>query len=391
MTARFSAANRWWVAAMTGVVLSVSIFPGQYSPPSWVWLTSLTLAGLYRFAGRWPLAVLVMQSALAVPLMVTDLWGMSGLIPLVPALTLIELISRAQPIRDGMVRSWTGQVVGSVAWTVALLLGRLLEGPMRASLFVGVALSVALPVLVGLYLHAQRALAQAAQSRAIDAERAEERSAELARSEERAALARELHDLVSHRMASIALSSSVALRYSAEMGNDLRSIIESVHDESAAAMRQLKDLHLLLRHATPRTEPSSVEFESRLGMMLGSARTAGLRIEDDGVAEAASQWDGPTRLVTLDVLGEAVVNAMRYARRESMLSLSARTESNHLTVTVNSVLDCTMPAAAPGASGMGLAGMRERVQACGGTLTAGPVGSCWVVRAQLPSRPEGAT
>jgi signal transduction histidine kinase len=213
MRARFSAANRWWVAAMTGVVLSVSIFPGQYSPPSWVWLTSLTLAGLYRFAGRWPLAVLVIQSASAVPLMVTDLWGMSGLIPLVPALTLIELIARAKPIRDGMLRSWTGQVVGSVAWTVALLLGRLLEGPMRASLFVGVALSVAIPVLVGLYLHAQRALAQAAQARATDAERAEERSAELARSEERAALARELHDLVSHRMASIALSSSVALRY----------------------------------------------------------------------------------------------------------------------------------------------------------------------------------
>lgn len=391
MRARFSAANRWWVAAMTGVVLSVSTFPGQYSPPSWVWLTSLVLAGLYRFAGRWPLAVLSTQSALAVPLMVTDLWGMSDLIPLVPALTLIELIARAQPDRDAWVRTCSPQVLGLVAWAAALLLGRLLKGAMRASLFVGVALSVAIPVLVGLYLHAQRALAQAAQARATDAERVKERSAELARSEERAALARELHDLVSHRMASIALSSSVALRYSAEMGNDLRSIIESVHDEAAAAMTQLKDLHLLLRHATARTEPSSVEFETRLVTMLRGARAAGLRIEDDGVAKAPSEWDGRTRLVALDVVGEAVVNAMRYARRESTLSLSLRMDSSQSTVTVTSVLDRTLPAAVPGASGMGLAGMRERVQASGGTLTAGPVGRHWVVRAQLPPSAEGAT
>jgi signal transduction histidine kinase len=38
-------------------------------------------------------------------------------------------------------------------------------------------------------------------------------------------------------------------------------------------------------------------------------------------------------------------------------------------------------------SGLGLASMRERAEAVGGTCTAGPGGRGWMVRASLPLQP----
>jgi signal transduction histidine kinase len=43
--------------------------------------------------------------------------------------------------------------------------------------------------------------------------------------------------------------------------------------------------------------------------------------------------------------------------------------------------------AAPGLAGVGLVGMRERVEALGGRLSAGPAGTGWEVRAQVPRVP----
>jgi signal transduction histidine kinase len=48
------------------------------------------------------------------------------------------------------------------------------------------------------------------------------------------------------------------------------------------------------------------------------------------------------------------------------------------------------PTAAEG-TGTGLLNMHERADAVGGTLTAGPAGESWLVRAELPVGPaEGA-
>jgi signal transduction histidine kinase len=59
-----------------------------------------------------------------------------------------------------------------------------------------------------------------------------------------------------------------------------------------------------------------------------------------------------------------------------------RREGGLLTVEVGNELRAT--AARTGGTGHGLASMAERARAVGGTLSAGPSGSGWLVRAELP-------
>jgi signal transduction histidine kinase len=82
---------------------------------------------------------------------------------------------------------------------------------------------------------------------------------------------------------------------------------------------------------------------------------------------------------------ESLVNATRHAPGAAV-TVAVRVRAAEVEVTV---ADSGGPAPAAGPGGVGLVGMRERVEALGGTLTAGPAGTGWQVRAVLPHRPAG--
>jgi signal transduction histidine kinase len=78
---------------------------------------------------------------------------------------------------------------------------------------------------------------------------------------------------------------------------------------------------------------------------------------------------------------EALTNTVKHAPGGRVL-VDIRRHNGMLTVEVGSELRPHTPRT--GGTGHGLLNMRERASAVGGTLSAGPSGSGWVVRAELP-------
>jgi signal transduction histidine kinase len=85
------------------------------------------------------------------------------------------------------------------------------------------------------------------------------------------------------------------------------------------------------------------------------------------------------------IVAEALTNITRHAPAASAVAVTLAHDREAITVEVTD----DAPAATgrfPHASGYGLAGMRERVEALGGTLSAGPRPAAgWAVRATLPA------
>ncbi len=209
-----------------------------------------------------------------------------------------------------------------------------------------------------------------------------ERGAERRAAEERERLARELHDAVSHSLASIVMQAGGAQdvldrdpgRAAVALG-----AIERTAREGLGEMRRL--LGLLDDDSAPREPQPGL---SRLDELVAGAREAGLDVR--------AAVEGPPRhlppgvdLSAYRIVQEALTNAMKHAGPCSA-EVVVRYRADALELEISD--DGDGAAVAPG-SGRGLAGMRERAGVLGGQLTAGPGadGRGFRVHARLPAEP----
>jgi len=117
---------------------------------------------------------------------------------------------------------------------------------------------LALVACVGLYRGARRQLLLSAQERAARAEADQQRSAELARQRERALIAREMHDVLAHRLSVLALHAG-ALEYRADVaGGEVAQAAGVVRRSAHEALQDLRQVLGVLREdgGSPR-EPAS--------------------------------------------------------------------------------------------------------------------------------------
>jgi len=119
--------------------------------------------------------------------------------------------------------------------------------------------------------------------------------------------------------------------------------------------------------------------------LLDRIRAAGLvvRRTDHGTPRPV----GPaTELTAYRVVQESLTNTLRHAGPGTRVDLGLAWDVQGLTVTVGDDGDTATPPPAGGSPGHGLAGMRERVEVLGGTLTTGPGrDGGFEVRAVLPT------
>ena len=119
----------------------------------------------------------------------------------------------------------------------------------------------------------------------------------------------------------------------------------------------------------PRTAPDGLD---RLDPLLGSARATGLTVEVlDG---RAGPLPADVDLVAYRVVQEGLTNAAKHAPGSAVRVEIAEREGT-LTVELDNAL-ATGRAGLPGA-GTGLLGLRERAEALGGRVEAGPHGEGW--------------
>ncbi|MDG6109933.1 two-component sensor histidine kinase [Dactylosporangium aurantiacum] len=257
-----------------------------------------------------------------------------------------------------------GAAVVSVAAVLPRLAGEL--DILALGLVLWGACWLAVPWSLGALLHV----------RAAAERRAREELMARAALEERVRISREVHDVAGHGFAVIAMQAGVALVVLDEQPAQARASLEGIR---AAATAALGDLRRVLDERGPRPEPAP-----DLPALVARARTAGLAVELRGGAD-----DLPTgvRDVVYQVVREALTNVIRHAGPTGAVVAVTR-EPGGVLVTVT---DHGVGAAVVPAQGRGLAGLRQRVEAAGGTFTAaGLDGGGFEVRARLPVHGDAA-
>lgn len=195
-------------------------------------------------------------------------------------------------------------------------------------------------------------------------EREREQQARIVAAAERARLAREIHDVVSHGLgAVVALAGGAAATARRDPGRaeEAMHTVETTGRTALADMRRLLDV---LRESGTGDHPGVAQVEQ----LITDARAAGspVRYLVDGVPRPLP---ADADLAVYRTVQEGLTNARRHAGPAlTRVDVVVHYGEDELRVTVRD--DGAGPAATT--PGHGLAGMRERVTGCGGTVHTGP-------------------
>ncbi|MBD0675565.1 sensor histidine kinase [Streptomyces sp. CBMA156] len=244
---------------------------------------------------------------------------------------------------------------------------------------------------VGLWLHGRRVLIRTLHEQVDALRRERELRAEQARSAERARIAREMHDVLAHRLSLLVLHAGV-LRDQARAGTvaadqaRLTHRLELLRTTAARSLDDLRDVLGALR-ADPPVRPAAGDEPSvpagdapvpapalrDLTELVGEATQAGQQVELvlSGDPEAV-----PTthRLAVHRLVQEALTNARKYAHA-APVTVRVGYGAPATTVEVGNGPGQAPPDGPGTGGGYGLVGLAERVEALGGHLDTGPDGS----------------
>ncbi|MFD4009286.1 histidine kinase [Brachybacterium paraconglomeratum] len=187
------------------------------------------------------------------------------------------------------------------------------------------------------------------------------------RAEERAALARDMHDSVSHHLASIAMHAG-AMAYREDLDPaTLRETARTVRDAAQHANRELREVLVALRTADDHAADDAAPLATvpTLQEAVDRARAGGqeVSLELDGLDVVELEQLGRGTVVALArILGEALTNAAKHAPGSAVTALLAR-RGEQVTLTVENPLTGE---AQPLSTGHGLIGVEERARLLGG-------------------------
>ncbi|MGI5290768.1 sensor histidine kinase [Nonomuraea polychroma] len=205
------------------------------------------------------------------------------------------------------------------------------------------------------------------------------------RRQERLQLARELHDVVAHHVTGIVLQAQAAQVLARKQPDRLDGSLTGIENAGTDALAATRRLVGLLRETGPPTSPSE-SLTDLVRRFNGPA--VHLRLPD---GDDAAAWPPEVTSTVYRVVQESLTNVSRHAPHAGSVRVTVACEGDD-GVTVEIADDAPpVPTRRHRRGGYGLLGMRERVEALGGTLVAGPrSGGGWAVLATvpLPSRRE---
>lgn len=297
-------------------------------------------------------------------------WQVSAFLVLL--VLLIAIGVRETPARVGL----------SFVGTAFLFLAHLPSGMAPGWVF-GAAAFLGLGLLLrGLFRSRREAEAQA-QRAEVQTRRAELEQARAVLAEERARIARDLHDVVAHRMSMVVVQAQSAQYRLGGVTPEVAAEFESVAVQAREALNEVRAMLGVLRsedHAPEQAPQPGAEDVLRL---LRATSQAGVDLTWSVTGETEP---GPaTAMVLYRVLQESLANASRHAP-----GAPVRVDLDYgeqVRARVDSGPGHGPGRDASGSGGHGIPGMAARAAAVGGTLWAGPAGDGgWRVEATLPSR-----
>jgi signal transduction histidine kinase len=222
------------------------------------------------------------------------------------------------------------------------------------------------PWVIGLAVRWRRLADEQAVADALAAERVHAAAAERALAEQRLAVARDLHDLVTHSVSAVTVHAAAA-RHQLGPG-PARDALERIEQAGRTALADLRRM-LELLDDEPRAEFAPVPGLGELGALveLHRASHGPVRLEVDAAVE---REPARIRLTAYRLVQEALTNVARHAPGAAT-TVSVRSTPAGVVVHVEDEGSRHRPRSIS-SGGHGLAGMRERVAIVGGSLTSQP-------------------
>jgi signal transduction histidine kinase len=312
-------------------------------------------------------------------------FGASAFSPLALGAALVAIYTAASRVRGrALIAAAVLAAVGSVLFPVVNpAAGEMLNVGFPAFLFTIIAFGW------GLYLRTRWDLVASLRERAARLEADQQRNAEAAREAERRRIAREMHDVLAHRLSLLSVHAG-ALEFRPDApAADVARAATVIRTSAAAALHDLRQVISVLREdddgAAP-PQPGSGE----LGDLVEESRSAGMTI--------ASRIDLPKALpaaaglTAYRVIQEGLTNARKHAPGAPVEVAVAADGPADLVAEVISHQPATgisengISGAGAGA-GAGLIGLAERLELAGGRLEHGPtLSGGFLLRATIPIR-----
>ncbi|GIG62463.1 two-component sensor histidine kinase [Longispora fulva] len=238
---------------------------------------------------------------------------------------------------------------------------------------------------VGMYIGSRRELLWTLRERAQAAEADRDLRVATARANERAAIAREMHDVLAHRISRVSMQAgAIAIRGDLTAG-ELRGQVRVIQEQANAALIELRDILGVLREpddgrSVRPPQPTYADLDS----LVTEARQSGMNIEfhdridpRDTVSDAAGR-------TTFRIVQEGLTNARKHAPGALVsIELSGDPERGIDIVLRNALGFGSTATAAPG-SGLGLIGLAERATVQGGHLTHARENAVFVLHGWIP-------
>ena len=300
-----------------------------------------------------------------------------GMAEMCMLLLLVARAVRHEPLRQMI-------PLASAAWLAAPLVLLRLPGSehVTAARYGVPLLLLALPVVVvlGLYL------------RLVDATREREKNARL--NAQRLEYARELHDFVGHHVTAITAQVK-AVRFTTATGHPptpqaLDEALANIEDAAMQATDSMRAMVGLLRQPDRSAPLHAPQGLDSLHDLADSLRASGpdvcLTLDPRLLAAPPADHISST---AFHIVREALTNIRKHAAQADTVTIDVRLSADAGALTVCVSDNSTLPSDAPpphrSSGGFGITGLRERVHALGGNLTAGPSpASGWQVAAKIP-------
>lgn len=262
-----------------------------------------------------------------------------------------------------IVFGWLGLVIGVLSMVFRVVDQSVLER-------IGALGLTVIPLLVGDAVRSRRAAMAEMTEKLELAEATREREAQRRVQHERLRIARDLHDVVAHSIATINVQAGVAAHVIDAQPDVAKQALVDIKQASRTALAELRATLTVLREgdepATP-TEPSP-----------GLDRIATLVERHGPTATLHPQGSSPRSVdpavgvAGYRIVQEALTNVMKHSQG-SRVEVRVRYRNNQLEITVVDDGTGRPGETAASGSGMGLQGLRERAASVGGRLSAGPL------------------
>lgn len=373
-----------WLLPSLFVSLSLGLVllqPRPLSLGALLWL--LALGGLLIVASACTQqvrhAVFVQLGLAAQTLTITLMAAMTNLLPLLWGLLLVawQMASRLSLLQWLMFAA----VLPLLLMVVGLWQSFVLDVTTTVSLLVAMVL-VSAPLLLARYQLRRRQQAEW-QVKLLEAEmqqQADEMQA-ITVAAERARLAREVHDDLGSKLVLINLELQLAAELAAEDAAAARDHLANSRELLHSAWQSLlavADAELPVQGAT------LAEHLRRLAVQCAQSTRARVELEVQGEIDHLA---APVTHCVYRAVQEGLTNACKHARADA-IAVQVKAEGGYVVVTItnNDQPDRILPPVDLGSGSFGLIGLRERAEALGGGLEAGPLpDGGWRLRLVLPA------